>query len=143
MTVWELSQMHFLDGEIRQSRRRLERLERLLEEARAQAAFDEGERELAEQCAREMAEIRQGLEQSIQRRWQEMRRLLAYIEDIDDSLIRQILTCRYVDGKTWVKVAREIGGDNTEDSVKKAAYRYLQRGQARRAAEPRDSGKKA
>ena len=121
----------------------MERLERLLEEARAQAAFDEGERELAEQCAREMAEIRQGLEQSIQRRWQEMRRLLAYIEDIDDSLIRQILTCRYVDGKTWVKVAREIGGDNTEDSVKKAAYRYLQRGQARRAAEPRDSGKKA
>lgn len=143
MTVRELSQLHYLDGEIRQSRRRLERLERLLEEARAQAAFDEGERELAEQCAREMAEIRQGLEQSIQRRWQEMRRLLAYIEDIDDSLIRQILTCRYVDGKTWVKVAREIGGDNTEDSVKKAAYRYLQRGQARRAAEPRDSGKKA
>lgn len=131
MTVRELSQLHYLDGEIRQSRRRLERLERLLEGARAQAAFDEGERELAEQCAREMAEIRQGLEQSIQRRWQEMRRLLAYIEDIDDSLIRQILTCRYVDGKTWVKVAREIGGDNTEDSVKKAAYRYLQRGQAR------------
>ena len=143
MTVRELSQLHYLDGEIRQRRRRLERLERLLEEARAQAAFDEGERELAEQCAREMAEIRQGLEQSIQRRWQEMRRLLAYIEDIDDSLIRQILTCRYVDGKTWVKVAREIGGGNTEDSVKKAAYRYLQRGQARRAAEPRDSGKKA
>lgn len=143
MTVRELSQLHYLDGEIRQSRRRLERLERLLEEARAQAAFDEGEREMAEQCAREMAEIRQGLEQSIQRRWQEMRRLLAYIEDIDDSLIRQILTCRYVDGKTWVKVAREIGGDNTEDSVKKAAYRYLQRGQARRAAEHRDSGKKA
>ena len=126
MTIRELSQLHYLNSEIQQSRRRLERLEKLLAESRTQTAVSTPEeRELAKQCAHEMTEIRAGLEQTIQRRWQEMRRLLAYIESIDDSLIRQILTCRYVDGMTWVRVARNIGGDNTEDSVKKAAYRFL------------------
>lgn len=48
-----------------------------------------------------------------------------YIESIPDSKIRMILTLRYVNGLNWRQIAFSIGGNNTEDSVKKVAYRFL------------------
>lgn len=48
-----------------------------------------------------------------------------YIDNIDDSLIRQIITLRYVNGLSWNQVAMSIGGNNTVDSVRKVAERYL------------------
>lgn len=50
-----------------------------------------------------------------------------YIENIDDSLIRQIITLKYINGLTWEQVAASIGGNNTADSVRKAAERFLSR----------------
>ena len=48
----------------------------------------------------------------------------AYIGSVQDSLVRQILTLRFVDGLSWTAVAHRIGGGNTEESVKKAFYRF-------------------
>ncbi len=48
-----------------------------------------------------------------------------YINNIDDSLIRQIITLRYINGLEWKQVAASIGGNNTADSVRKIAERYL------------------
>lgn len=48
-----------------------------------------------------------------------------YIGNIDDSLIRQIIILKYVNGLTWEQVAASIGGNNTADSVRKAAERFL------------------
>jgi hypothetical protein len=48
-----------------------------------------------------------------------------YINDIDDSLVRQIFTLRYINGLEWRQVAASIGGNNTADSVRKIAERYL------------------
>ena len=48
-----------------------------------------------------------------------------YIDNIDDSLIRQIISLRYINGLTWEQVAAHIGGNNTADSVRKAAERFL------------------
>lgn len=48
-----------------------------------------------------------------------------YIDNINDSLIRQIITLRYVNGLTWEQVAASIGGNNTADSVRKMAERFL------------------
>ena len=50
-----------------------------------------------------------------------------FIEGIDDSLVRQIITLRYVNGLTWEQVAASIGGNNTADSVRKIAERFLQK----------------
>jgi len=55
----------------------------------------------------------------------EFSRLNRYIQFGEDSLIRQILELRFIKGFKWNKVADDIGGNNTEDSVKKAFYRYL------------------
>jgi len=49
-----------------------------------------------------------------------------YVESIDDSLIRQIIILRYIDGYTWEQVAAHIGGNNTADSVRMMHNRFLQ-----------------
>lgn len=48
-----------------------------------------------------------------------------FITSIKDSHIRRIVNLRVVDGLSWNEVARRIGG-NTEDSVKKAFYRFME-----------------
>ena len=48
-----------------------------------------------------------------------------FIAGIKDSHIRRIVNLRVVDGLSWCEVARRIGG-NTEDSVKKAFYRFME-----------------
>lgn len=48
-----------------------------------------------------------------------------FISGISDSHIRRIVNLRVVEGLSWRKVADRIGG-NTEDSVKKAFYRFME-----------------
>ena len=45
-------------------------------------------------------------------------RALAFIASLDDSLLRQIILLRFVDGKNWVQVATEIGGNVTPDNCR-------------------------
>ncbi len=55
----------------------------------------------------------------------ERNRLEIYIAEQPDSLIRMILTLRFINGLTWAQVSDSIGMGTTEDSVKKYCYRYL------------------
>ena len=48
-----------------------------------------------------------------------------YIDSINDSRMRRIVRMRFIDKLTWNQVACRIGGGNTEDSVKKAFYRFI------------------
>lgn len=48
-----------------------------------------------------------------------------FIEDIEDSLTRQIISLRYINGLTWEDVANSIGGNNTADSVRMLCNRFL------------------
>lgn len=48
-----------------------------------------------------------------------------WISQIDDDLIQFIILRRFVDDKRWQEIADELGGNNTEYSVKKLCYRYI------------------
>lgn len=48
-----------------------------------------------------------------------------YISGIDDYLIVRIIRLRVIDGCSWKEVAQKMPG-NTEDSVKKMYYRYIE-----------------
>ena len=48
-----------------------------------------------------------------------------FIASVDDSRMRRIINLRFIEGLSWNKVADRIGGGNTEDSIKKAFYRFM------------------
>lgn len=50
----------------------------------------------------------------------------SFISTVKDSHMRRIITLRVVDGLTWNQVASKIGG-NTEDSVRKAFDRFMEK----------------
>lgn len=55
----------------------------------------------------------------------EQRRIERFIACAPDSLTRQILALRFVNGLSWRQVAFSVGGGNTEGSVKMICYRYI------------------
>ncbi|MEG0153534.1 MAG: hypothetical protein RR744_10260 [Cellulosilyticaceae bacterium] len=46
---------------------------------------------------------------------------------VADSEMRMILSLRYVNALSWDQVTYSIGGGNSEDGVKKKAYRFLKK----------------
>ncbi len=55
--------------------------------------------------------------------------IFEWVEGIEDSLLRQVIILRHVNGLSWRQVAREIGGGNTADSVRKMHDRHFEGGE--------------
>lgn len=129
MTLKELSQLYYLNREIENDRRRLEELEAKLASPhspnlsgmpRGTACKNEIESFVAD-IIDLMAIMAAKQQQCIY----EHSRLMRYITEINDSLTREIFIFRFVNGLSWRQVAASVGGNNTEESVKKICYRYL------------------
>ena len=127
MTSRELSQLYWLNKEIEQEKRRLAELEAAATNTSAKITGLPHMSGISDKTAiaAEMAESRAIIKAKTDLCVVEYNRLNRYIASIDDSLIRQIMSLRYISGMTWVQVAMHIGGDNTPDSVRMAAKRYL------------------
>lgn len=125
MTKRELLQLEDLGREIKQSERRLSQLAALESGLRAwpfAEGFGASEKLGLE---RQLSGCRREVYIDLQLRLLEFKRLQRFISTLDDSLIRQILTGRYAEGKNWTQVAFQVGGGNTPDSVRKTAERFL------------------
>ena len=141
MTKKELSQLYYLNREIEMLKRQLDALESKQDEhtcstvRASQLSYPYTLHSITvsgatdpEASYRRRAEIRETkalISLKIEQCDIEYSRLMRYINGVEDSLIRQILTYRYVSGFNWTQVAMHIGGGNTADSVKKACYRFL------------------
>lgn len=42
-----------------------------------------------------------------------------FISSLEDSLLRQIIVLRFIDGRSWYKVSEAIGGDATAEGCRK------------------------
>lgn len=128
MTLKELSQLYYLNREIEMDKRRLLELE-------AQAVsctpnltgmpHATGVSDKVGRYAAEIADLRDIIEAKHQQCLYERSRLERYISGIEDSLLRQAFTYRFVNGLPWPQVAACIGGNNTADSVRKMCHRYI------------------
>ena len=130
MTLKELSQLYYLNREIEMDQRRLRELEaRALPGAQVITGMPHGSgvADIVGRYAAEIADLRGIIEAKHQQCLYERSRLERYIADIDDSLLRQIFTYRFVNGLPWLQVAACIGGGNTADSVRVACNRYLEK----------------
>ena len=63
----------------------------------------------------------------LERNIRERNRLERFINDIDDSLNRQIFILKCVNGLSWVEIAAAVGGGNTDLGVKQRFYRQLKK----------------
>lgn len=128
MTLKELSQYYHLNREIEMDRLRLLELEaRATPGAQSLTGMPHarGVTDKVGLYAAAAADLRGVIEAKYKQCLQERLRLERYIAAIDDSLIRQIFTYRFIHGQSWEQVAECVGGGNTSDGCRMAATRYL------------------
>lgn len=130
MTKQELSQLYYLNREIEQLKSRIVELECAATSSTSRITglpHATGVSDKVGKYAAEIGDLKELLDLNLKKCFYELNRLNRYIESIEDSQIRMIITLRYVNGLSWRQIAFSIGGGNTEDGVKKLAYRYLKK----------------
>lgn len=128
MTIEELGQLYHLRREVEMERQRLAELEeRALPGAQRLSGLPRSQnvQDRLGNAAAEIADLRAVIEAKYRRCLAEQQRLEAYIAGIEDSFVRQIFTCRFVEGLSWRQVADKVGGRNTADGVRKLSKRFL------------------
>lgn len=139
MTLKELSQLYWLNKEIAEYEKQLRDLWISLGPSApnltGMPATHSGE-STVERATIEIVELQGMLDAMLARRREERLKLERFIMEIPDSQTRLIFRYRFVDGNSWARVARRIGGMNTDESVKKVCYRYLHDTQKKEKAQP-------
>ena len=131
MTIEELSQVRYLSAEIAHDKQRLRDLELKAQSTvttlSAAPGGGKGVSDKVGMYAAQVADLKTIIILNERRCLEEKARLMRVINEAPDSLLREILKLRYIDCEEWNTVADRIGGYNTEDSVKKRVYRYLEK----------------
>ena len=126
MTLKELSQLYHLKGEIRDIKSRISELKELSTDTSAKITGMPHSGRKKDKIGSIVAEIeyyKSILKKRLKEYTAELIRLNNYISACPDSLTRQILEYRFIDGMSWNQVAAHIG--ITEASAKMIAYRYI------------------
>ena len=129
MTLKELSQLYYLNREIEMDKRRLQDLEVKAVSCSADLtgmSHASGVSDRVGRYAADIVDLKGIIEAKLQQCIYERSRLERYIVEIDDSLLRQIFTYRFVNGLPWKQVAACVGGGNTSDGCRMAVHRYLE-----------------
>lgn len=130
MTLQELSQLYYLNREIERDQERLEQL-RIRASVPGSSNYDgmlksPGFENRLERYIAEIVDLEAILQAKITQCLHERNRLERYVAEIPDSLTRQIFELRFINGLTWMQIAFNVGGGNTEEGVRKRVYRYLE-----------------
>ena len=130
MTKKELSQLYWLNREIEEQQRRLDELESLATSCTQHITGMPRSPGVTDKLAKYVAEIIDltgWIDLNIKKCFYELNRLNRYIESIEDSQMRMIISLRYVNGLNWTQVAMSIGCGNTPDGVRMMHNRFLSR----------------
>jgi hypothetical protein len=112
MTKQELSQLFYLKKETEHIKMRIQELEcaatsqapRIMGMPRAPGFSNK-----VGKYASEIAELKSLLDINLKRCFRELIKLNSFIENIESSQMRLIMTLRYINGLTWQEVAHGIG----------------------------------
>lgn len=127
MTIKELSQLYNLNREIEQNKRRLSELTASATDTSVKVSGLPHIHGVSNKTAiaAEIADLEASISARIQLSIVEYNRLNRYINNIEDCLVRQIISLRFINGLKWRDVAQNIGGNNSEESIKKVFMRYI------------------
>ena len=127
MTIRELSQLYYLNREISDLKLKIAEIEAKATDTSVKITGMPHAPTAGDKIGKLIAELdyyKSTLNNRLEQYRLELIRLNDYISKCDDSLTRQILTYRFVNGLPWTQVAASIGG-TSEYAVKKTVYRYI------------------
>ncbi len=131
MTVRELSRLYYLNKLIDRNTEQLAKLEAQLQpgcqEITGMPRNPVYAKSTVEEIVIQVDDLRKRIQKEQIEYLRERRRIEKYISSVEDYQIRLIMLLRFVDLLTWTQVAQRIGGNNTEDSVRKACNRFLKK----------------
>ncbi|KHO36729.1 RNA polymerase subunit sigma-24 [Clostridium tetani] len=135
MNKEQLKQLKYLKTEIEAIKRQIEDLDYTIETDKVRGSsshFPYVQRSFTiegvnyEEYNRKAERLRRKLNKRIKELMDLAEETNEFIENIEDSLVRQIISLRYINGLTWEEVATNIGGNNTADSVRMLCNRFLE-----------------
>jgi len=112
VTKQELSQLYYLNREIEQIKNRIAELECIATSSTSRITgmpHASGISEKVGKYAAEIADLKELLDLNLKKCFYELNRLNRYIESIEDSQMRMIMSLRYINGLSWQQVAFSIG----------------------------------
>ena len=130
MTKQELSQLYYLNHEIEHLKTRIAEVEGLATSTTKQITgmpHVAGVSDNIGKYVAELADLKELLQLNLKKCFYEFNRLNRYIQSIEDSELRMILSLRYISGLGWQQVARSISSYSNADSVRKIHDRFLKK----------------
>ena len=112
MTKKELSQLYYLKKEIEQLRRQIAELEAAATNCSTKITGLPSGKGISDKIgnyAAQIADLKALLDLNLKKCFYELNRLGRFIQSVEDSQMRIILTLRYVQGFSWQKIAYAIG----------------------------------
>lgn len=130
MSREELMKVYYLDKEIAEWKEEIERIRAsaLPKGVRFGAVSGSGKyQDMVAEAASMIADTEKKIKKKLLELEMARSEIIHYIMDIDDCQTRLIFKLRCLDHMTWNEVADKVGGMNSEYSVKKRFYRYLEK----------------
>lgn len=129
MTRDELEQIYYLNREQKVLERELERLRgrSLIQSPMPNASHGSGVSDKVGALAQKRVDIEKLICETRHEIEQLRDKAVEYIYSIPDSLTRQVIYYRCVSLFSWKRVAYEVGGNNTEESVRKVYKRFFEK----------------
>lgn len=125
----DLSQLYYLKREIRSDERRLQDLKDAATKITQDMTGMPGSGKKSDKTAlgAEIADLENIIRSKNQMCVAHYNRIMRYVAEIDDSFMRQIIVHRHVDLMTWRDIAQKLGGGNSEDGIRMAHKRFLEK----------------
>jgi hypothetical protein len=130
MNLKDLSQLYCLERQIQRDERRLEDLRSRLVNISPKLSgmpAKPGASDAIGDAVPAIIDLEKKIQQEKAAFEQEKIDMELFLRRIQDAQLRLIFILRFVDLKSWNEVADEIGGGNTDNSVKKLCYRHLKK----------------
>lgn len=131
MTLKRLNNIFNLKREVEYYKRKLLEIRKSLGDLSAVTLSDEPSGgsllSIQERAIERLEKFESLYAESLKKYENELLETTTFINNIDDSRLRRIFTLRFIDGKSWQRVAFELdGGRNTSSSVRMACIRFLE-----------------
>ena len=128
MTKKELSQLYYLKREIKEQQKRIKELEAAATSCSSKIdGLPSGEviNDKIGNYAVQIADLKSLLDLNLKKCFYEFNRLNRYIQSVEDSQMRMILTLRYINGLTWQQIAKSMGVVGDGSTERKKLNRFL------------------